>query len=263
MARVEGGYRLGRNLKELLPSLLSLAQGVEAADGQSWLHPRAQAALPLIFPETSKWWLVGIGLLLFRLYQKPHAILVLLLFGGSSLPALQLHYQHRYLMGGTALLPGLVLGGLPAPVVAGITLGARIFGPYFLSPSYLERQDRQTDAWVGVEGPLWHDFFEWAEGTIKPEGRVFDFSESRPWPLLGAFAPYQRCNRSDPGCRSSLGRWENEAYAVLWANEALSGQLAGQVREEAGVMPERVGECWEKLHQQAPQTAVYHRVCRK
>lgn len=280
--RVRGGYTPGKDLGELIPTLRTLAAGVRAPEGQPWLHPRASAALPLIFPQTSPWWLLVAALLPARLLWRSWrsswsvepwrrlargageilCVAWLLALGG---PTLHLHYQHRYAMPQIALLPVLI-AAVPGAGAAGGVLVALAAGPYPLREDYLDHWSQQTDAWVGVEPSMWVENLAWSEenfGGSEGGGEgtmVFDFSESRPWPLFGVYAKYLRCNRTPDGCRAAMAAHKGPDVALLWAREQLSGKLAGSFQTAEGVMPGQIG-CWGLVRQVAPDVGLYRSGC--
>lgn len=275
-ARVKSGFVLGGDLTELIPSLKAVIFGVTAAEGQAWLHPRALAAMPLVFPETSLFWLGFLGILpvvlvwrawregrMGRAWRVVAALLqcgILVFFASSSVSTLHLHYQHRYFLAQQLPLPVLILSAVPGGAALGGSLAAMIVSPYQIHASFMDHFDQQTDSWIGIEQPMWAETLAWAQQNLPADARVYDYAEGRPWPVFGAVVPYQRCNRSMDACRTEIAAQKGPVFGVVRGRETLSSRMAGvpATVDAVGVMPDHLGD-WEKVLQIAPGVALYRR----
>jgi hypothetical protein len=252
------GYRLGGDLRALLPSLWRLSQGLASRGG--WLSERAWYGLPMAFPGLSPWLLLGCILL----HRRLVALVPILSLAWS---VVHLHYQHRY-----ALAPAL---GLTVGTVAGVELltgpaGALTFGAValFSGPfsatgvETLGPSDPRTDRWVGREPPGWDGPLLWAQANLAPGTFVADYAQSRPLAPLAAGFPYRRCNVDFRVCPDAMAAATGGVAAVLYPGEALSRQLpAGGTALTGSEMPDTLAGCWTKLASFLPPASIYRWTC--
>ncbi len=276
------GFRLGEpwSLFKLPGSLWLTATGLSPEAGQPGvIAPLALEAMPVVYGNTSMWWVLLFPALLVSLALKREEgwwlrLLACLLPLVMAWPVFHMHYQHRYFLGAAMILPPLVVagfsrwaGGLPLLLAGAVTLVFPTSPFSSVDESYLQRKEHRHDIWVGPEHGADLETLAWAQESLPEDAVVYDLSERRPSAILSASHPYVRCNQTDDACAQQIVNQAGTRVAVLWAGEFLSGQLPGgpgtpPTRAEEGEgIPTSFGECWEQVRWLNPDAGVFQYNC--